>query len=57
MRHRTAHLLALAAAGTIVTLAGCKQDPAPAPLATESMQSAAASDDATGGAPSDTPSG
>jgi len=57
MRHRTAHLLALAAAGTIVTLAGCQQDPAPAPLATESMQSEAASDDAIGGAPSDAPSG
>lgn len=53
MHSRTAQLLALVAAGTLVTLAGCKPDQAPGPLPSESAQAT----DADDAAPSDTPSG
>jgi hypothetical protein len=61
MRSRTAQLLALIATATIVTLAGCKPDPAPAPLASQGVESggetASASEDAPGAAPTGWASG
>ena len=54
MSRRPGPLLALLAAGSLVALAGCKQDPSPAPLATDGSESAVASEEVV---PSDTPSG
>jgi len=52
MRNRTAQLLSVLFAGTLVTLAGCKQDDASAPSPIESSDSAATSEAAV---PSDEP--
>jgi hypothetical protein len=54
MRSPTTQLLALVAAGTLVSLAGCKPDAEPAPLASEGTQQAADVGDVV---PSDTPTG
>ena len=54
MSRRTGPMLALLAAGSLVALAGCQQEPSPAPLATDSSESAVANDEIV---PSDTPSG
>jgi hypothetical protein len=52
MRSRTAQLLAVIAAGTVLALAGCKQDEAPGVSPTQTVESA----EATETVPSDQPS-